>query len=112
MRTFLRDRRNREVEAQATRRSRGKRIAKIHALSDRNFRLVAFLLIGGLVADLLASEVLVVRLIQTCFLHGNKAYDSEKPRRQAEDGGRGSQHSMRDQSPLGVVRFTLQLGGP
>lgn len=73
--------------AQAIGRSRGGRTTKIHALSDAQYRPVAFLLIGGHVADCTAADTLLDQLPATTLLLGDKAYDSDSVRRKVEDRG-------------------------
>ncbi len=60
--------------AQAIGRSRGGRKTKIHALTDRFCRPIAFLLTGGQVADCTAA--LLEHMPTTVILHGDKGYDS------------------------------------
>jgi transposase len=67
--------------------SRGGRTTKIHALTDRDCRLIAFLLTGGHVADCSAGSVLLQQMPTARILHGDKGYDSNAIRRQVEERG-------------------------
>lgn len=67
-------------------RSRGGR-TKIRALTDREGRPIAFLLTGGQVADCSAGATLLAELPAARMLHGDKGYDSDAIRRQAEAAG-------------------------
>ena len=69
---------------QATGRSGGGRTTKIHALTDRLCRPIAFLLTGGQVADCKAGLVLLERMPTCKVLHANKGYDTDAIRRQTE----------------------------
>src|SRR5260364_133233 len=73
--------------SQAIGRSRGGRTTKIHALTDRHCRPVAFLLTGGQVADCTAGAVLLRQMSSARILHGDKGYDSDAIRRQVEGMG-------------------------
>jgi transposase len=73
--------------AQAIGRSRGGRTTKIHALTDRFCRPIAFLLTGGQVADCIAADDLLDRIGTTEILHGDKGYDSDPVRRKIESKG-------------------------
>ena len=66
----------RQEQNQAIGRSRGGRTTKIHALTDRACRPVAFMLTGGQVADCTAGELLLEQMPQASMLHGDKGYDS------------------------------------
>jgi Transposase DDE domain len=55
----------------------GGRTTKIHALTDRFCRPLAFLLTGGQVADCVAADVLLDRMATAEILHGDKGYDSD-----------------------------------
>lgn len=68
-------------------RSRGGRTTKIHALTDRHCRPIAFMLTGGHVADCTAGGELLKCLPDTRILHADKGYDSDAIRRQVEAGG-------------------------
>ena len=70
---------------QAIGRSRGRRTTKIHALTDRQCRPIAFLLTGGQVADCTAGAVLLKQMPAARILHGVKGYDSNAVRRQVEE---------------------------
>ena len=58
---------------QAIGRSRAGRTIKIHALTDRFCRRIAFLLTGGQVADCTAAETLLEQMPATTILHGDKS---------------------------------------
>jgi transposase len=75
------------LPAQAIGRSRGGRTTKIHALTDRDCRPIAFLLTGGNVADCTAGHELLRRLPGPRILHADKGYDSDAIRRQIEANG-------------------------
>ncbi|MFD2031243.1 IS5 family transposase [Ancylobacter dichloromethanicus] len=72
---------------QAIGRSRGGRTTKIHALTDRQCRPIAFLLTGGQVADCTAGSNLLKQMPAARILHGDKGYDSNAIRRQVEESG-------------------------
>ena len=72
---------------QAIGRSRGGRTTKIHALTDRDCRPLAFLLTGGNVADCTAADLLLEQMPATSILHGDKGYDSNAVRRKIEERG-------------------------
>ena len=72
---------------QAIGRSRGGRTTKIHALTDRFCRPIAFLLTGGQVADCTAADTLLEQMPATGILHGDKGYDSNAVRRKIEATG-------------------------
>src|SRR5436190_20375663 len=72
---------------QAIGRSRGGRTTKIHALTDACCRPIAFLLTGGQVADCIAADELLDRLLTAEILHGDKGYDSDAVRRKIENKG-------------------------
>jgi len=67
--------------------SRGGRTTKIHALTDRFCRPIAFLLTGGQFADCTAADVLLEQMPPARLLHGDKGYDSDAVRRKIEDKG-------------------------
>lgn len=73
--------------SQAIGRSRGGRTTKIHALTDRQCRPIAFLLTGGQVADCTAADALLDLMPETDVLHGDKGYDSDALRRKIEAKG-------------------------
>ena len=73
--------------SQAIGRSRGGRTTKIHALTDRFCRPLAFLLTGGQVADCSAADALLDLLPATVLVHGDKGYDSDAVRRKIEAAG-------------------------
>lgn len=80
--------RQRGEENQAIGRSRGGRTTKIHALTDKYCRPLAFSLTGGQVADCTAAEELLeLTPPETGVLHGDKGYDSDKVRRSIEAKG-------------------------
>ena len=72
---------------QAIGRSRGGRTTKIHALSDRFCRPIAFILTGGQVADCVAGQVLLEAMPPCRVVHADKGYDSDAIRRQIEATG-------------------------
>ncbi len=69
-------RRQRGEQNQGIGRSRGGRTTKIHALTDRLCRPIAFLLTGGQVADCRAADVLLDKLTPRTIVLADKAYDS------------------------------------
>ena len=73
--------------SQAIGRSRGGRTTKIHALTYRFCRPLAFLLTGGQVADCSAADALLDLLPATVLVHGDKGYDSDAVRRKIEAAG-------------------------
>jgi transposase len=79
--------RKRGEREQAIGRSRGGRTTKIHALTDRFCRPLAFMLTGGQVADCTAADTLLEQMPQTSILHGDKGYDSDAVRRKIEGMG-------------------------
>ena len=79
--------RQRGEQSQAIGRSRGGRTTKIHALTDRFCRPLAFLLTGGQAADCTAGALLLERLPPCWVLHADKGYDTDAIRRQVEDSG-------------------------
>jgi transposase len=83
----LRVGRKRGDQNQAIGRSRGGRTTKIHALTDRFCRPIAFLLTGGQVADCTAADVLLEQMPPARLLHGDKGYDSDAVRRKIEGKG-------------------------
>ncbi len=58
---------------QAIGRSRGGRTTKIHALTDRDWRPIAFLLTGGQVADCTAGAALLRQMPTARILYGDKS---------------------------------------
>jgi transposase len=80
-------RRQRGEQSQAIGRSRGGRTTKIHALTDRLCRPIAFLLTGGQIADCTAGALLLEQLPAARILHADKGYDSDAIRRQVEAKG-------------------------
>ena len=81
-------RRERGEQSQAIGRSRGGRSTKIHALTDRYCRPIAFLLTGGQVADCKAAAALLEHLPSDArVLHGDKGYDTNPVRQQVEANG-------------------------
>jgi transposase len=79
--------RQRGEQSQAIGRSRGGRTTKIHALTDRLCRPIAFLLTGGNVADCTAGALLLEGLPACRILHADKGYDSDALRRLVEANG-------------------------
>ena len=79
--------RQRGEHQQAIGRWRGGRTTKIHALTDAEYRPVAFLLTGGQIADCTAGAVLLEEMPRSAILHGDKGYDSDAIRRQVEGKG-------------------------
>jgi transposase len=61
-----------------------RRTTKIHALTDRDCRPIAFPLTGGQVADCTAGPA---EADAGCIPHGDKGYDSNAIRRQVEENG-------------------------
>ena len=74
-------------QSQAIGRSRGGRTTKIHALTDRFCRPLAFLLTGGQAADCTAGALLLERLPACRIVLADKGYDSDAIRRQIEAAG-------------------------
>src|SRR5215472_12350450 len=58
--------------SQAIGRSRGGRTTKVHALTDRFCRPLAFLLTGGQVADCTAADALLDQMPAAVILNGDK----------------------------------------
>ena len=85
--TPLRIGRQRGEQSQAIGRSRGGRTTKIHALTDRFCRPLAFLLTGGQAADCTAGALLLERLPTCRIVLADKGYDSDAIRRQIEAAG-------------------------
>ena len=77
----------REERSQAIGRSRGGRTTKIHALTDRDCRPVAFLLTGGQVADCIAADALLDQVASAELVHGDKGYDTNAVRQKIEAKG-------------------------
>ena len=75
------------MHTQAIGRSRGGRTTKIHALTDRFCRPIAFLLTGGQVPDCIAADTLLDQVSSIELLHGDKGYDSDAVRRKIEAKG-------------------------
>ena len=73
--------------SQAIGRSRGGRTTKIHALTDRHCRPVAFLLTGGQVADCVAADALLDQVASAEIIHGDKGYDTNAVRQKIEAKG-------------------------
>ena len=67
-------------------RSRGGRTTKIHALTNAFCRPIAFLVIGGQLADCAAAHALLERMPATSILHGDKDHDSNAARSTAAPG--------------------------
>lgn len=72
---------------QAIGRSRGGRTTKIHALTDKDCRPIAFLLTGGQVADCVAADTLLDQVTAADLVHGDKGYDTNAVRRKIEAKG-------------------------
>ena len=72
---------------QAIGRSRAGRITKIHALTDAQCRLLAFMPTGGQITDCTAGAALLERLPDCEALHADKGYDANAIRRQVEERG-------------------------
>jgi transposase len=79
--------RKRGERDQAIGRSRGGRTTKIHALTDKQCRPIAFLLTGGQVADCTAADGLLDQISRAELVHGDKGYDSDAVRRKIEAMG-------------------------
>lgn len=73
--------------SQAIGRSRGGRTTKIHALTDKHCRPIAFLLTGGQVADCVAAEALLDQMSAADLVHADKGYDTNAVRRKIEATG-------------------------
>jgi transposase len=63
---------------QATGSSRGGRNTKIHAITDRYGRPLAFHLTPGEAADCCAAEHLPTNLPKHCIVHADRAYDANR----------------------------------
>ncbi|WP_085985469.1 IS5-like element ISMex15 family transposase [Methylorubrum extorquens] len=74
-------------QSHAIGRSRGGRTTKIHALTDRFCRPLAFLLTGGQVADCKAGAQLLEGAPACRIMLADKGYDSDAIRRQIEATG-------------------------
>jgi transposase len=72
--------------SQEVRRSRG-RTPKIHALADRDCRLIAFLLTGGQLLDCIAADTLLDEIDTADLVHGDKGYDTNAVRQKIEAKG-------------------------
>ena len=72
--------RKRGAHFQAIGISRGGRNTKVHAITDRQGRPLAFLLTPGQAADCKAAEHLLKRLPSRCIVHADRAYDSNRIR--------------------------------
>jgi len=83
----LRFRRKRGERNQAIGRSRGGRTTKIHALTDKHCRPIAFLLTGGQVADCVAADTLLDQMSAADLVQGDKGYDTNAVRRKIEANG-------------------------
>lgn len=83
----LRFRGKRGERGQAIGRSRGGRTTKIHALTDKDCRPIAFLLTGGQVADCVAADTLLDQVTAADLVHGDKGYDTNAVRRKIEAKG-------------------------
>jgi transposase len=67
--------------SQAIGRSRGGRTTKIHALTDKYCRPIAFLLTGSQVADCVAADTLLDQMSAIDLVHGDKGHDTNAVRR-------------------------------
>ena len=74
-------------QSQAIGRSRGGRTTKIHALTDRDCRPIAFLLTGGQVPDCVAADTLLDEIGTAELVHGDKGYDTNAVREKIEAKG-------------------------
>ena len=79
--------RKRGAHFQAIGVSRGGRNTKVHALTDRQGRPLAFLLTPGQAADCKAAEHLLDKLPSRCIVHADRAYDSNRIRELIEEQG-------------------------
>jgi len=80
-------RRKRGACFQAIGVSRGGRNTKVHAITDRQGRPLAFLLTPGQAADCKAAEHLLDKLPTRCIVHADRAYDSNRIRDLIEEQG-------------------------
>lgn len=80
-------RRQRGAHAQAIGSSRGGRNTKIHAITDRYGRPLAFHLTPGQAADCRAAEHLLANLPERCIVHADRAYDTNRVRDLIESQG-------------------------
>ena len=71
LRTTLTFRWQRGELNQAIGRSRAGSTTKIHALTNKVCRPIAFMLTGGQIADCTAGELLLERMPKTSLLHGD-----------------------------------------
>ena len=76
--------RERGEQSQAIGRSRGGRTTKIHALTDKHCRPIAFLLTGGQIADCVAADALLDQMSTADLVHADKGYDTNAVRRKIE----------------------------
>ena len=74
-------------QSQAIGRSRGGRTTKIHALTDRDCRPIAFLLTGGQVPDCVAADTLLDEIGTAELVHGDKGYGTNAVREKIEAKG-------------------------
>ena len=79
--------RKRGAQLQAIGVSRGGRNTKVHALTDRHGRPLAFVLTPGQAADCRAAEQLLGALPRRCIVHADRAYDSNRIRDLIEQQG-------------------------
>jgi len=79
--------RKRGAHLQAIGISRGGRNTKVHAVTDRQGRPLAFLLTPGQAADCRAAEQLLAALPRRCIVHADRAYDSNRIRDLIEQQG-------------------------
>lgn len=71
-------RRKRGAHVEAIGSSRGGRNTKVHAITGRYGRPLAFLLTPGQVADCRAAEHLLNSLPRRCIVHADRAYDTNR----------------------------------
>ncbi len=79
--------RKRGACSQAIGVSRGGRNTKVHAITDRQGRPLAFLLTPGQAADCKTGELLLASLPARCIVHADRAYDSNRIRDIIEEQG-------------------------
>ena len=84
---LVRQRAEKGAHFQAIGVSRGGRSTKVHALTDRQGRPLAFLLTPGQAADCRAAEHLLATLHRRCIVHADRAYDSNRIRDLIEEQG-------------------------
>jgi transposase len=67
--------------------SRGGRNTKVHAITDRYGRPLAFHLTPGQAADCRSAEHLLIDLPERCIVHADRAYDTNRVRDLIENQG-------------------------